>query len=741
MLRLSIVAAGIAFGVALAAPASAQDAVPFAHVSYTEGRVLVEHEATTEEVDGNTPLVAGDRLRTEDGRAEVLFGDGSLVQLDQQTTMDVLSDALVRVMSGRVIVRATSTRAGQLQIDTPAGSVFLQSGGEYHIGLVDTDGQPTLDLAVVRGRADLATDVERLAVDTGQRAWARLGEAPSYPVAFNSAQLDPFAEWAAARIDARRGEVSYQYVAAPLRPYAGILDTYGSWGYQAPYGYVWYPRVDVGWRPYYHGRWRFYASIGWTWIGGGVWAWPTHHYGRWGISGARWFWIPGRTWGAGYVHWAVAPGYVSWCPLGFNNRPIFAFHHYGRSHGFRGHGYDGWRGWTFVPRRHFGTYRSVSRVAVDGRTLFRANSRQAFVERAPAPRSVTALRRADGGGSFARPGAGVAVPRGTASFDRSGARAYSAGPSVRGSAIRGGGEAPRTALAPGAGRTRSALAQRDGGYIATENGSRVYRVPSAAAPRSTTRSGPATAATPDGSRLNGTARSRTAPDNRGASSAPRNERAFHAPFAGAADGGDAQLRRTAPIDRGSYAVPRGEAAARARTPSAATGGGNDARSGRTAPAGRTSPADRGSYAPRNEAAPRATAPYGAGRTGGDPRVAPSYRSYGAPRPAPGSAAPSREMPGRTRSSGTYEGPGQPAVPRGYQRDDGGRSSGGAHRGRPEGTPRMSQPAPRGGSRGSAQSYAPPPRSGSGGSGMRQAPSGARHGGGSAREVPRGGRRR
>ena len=34
--------------------------------------------------------------------------------------------------------------------------------------------------------------------------------------------------------------------------------------------------------------------------------------------------FPGRTWGPAWVSWASAPDYVSWCPLGFDGRPVFA---------------------------------------------------------------------------------------------------------------------------------------------------------------------------------------------------------------------------------------------------------------------------------------------------------------------------------------------------------------------------------------------------------------------------------
>ena len=141
------------------------------------------------------------------------------------------------------------------------------------------------------------------------------------------------------------------------------------------YGYVWYPSVAVDWRPYYYGRWVTLRPYGWTWVGADPWAWPTHHYGRWGFSASRWFWIPGRSWGPAWVSWAYAPGYVSWCPLGFNNRAVLQF-------GFN-FGYDPWRAWTVVPYRSFGVgYVNVHYVA--GRT-FDVRTRSAFVPRYTAP--------------------------------------------------------------------------------------------------------------------------------------------------------------------------------------------------------------------------------------------------------------------------------------------------------------------------------------------------------------------
>ena len=73
-----------------------------------------------------------------------------------------------------------------------------------------------------------------------------------------------------------------------------------------------------------------------------------------------WFWIPGRTWGAAWVSWASAPGYVSWCPLGWNNRPLIQINVFS--------GRDRWHPWTVVPRRHFGAGYVYKVLVEEGKT-------------------------------------------------------------------------------------------------------------------------------------------------------------------------------------------------------------------------------------------------------------------------------------------------------------------------------------------------------------------------------------
>jgi hypothetical protein len=150
------------------------------------------------------------------------------------------------------------------------------------------------------------------------------------------------------------------------------------------------------------------------------------------------------------VSWAYAPGYVSWCPLGWNNRAVFAFNfnsYYG------GHRYDPWRAWTVVPRHHFNTsYINVSRYA-GARVDPRIHSQFVVGSQAPAAhyainRSSMPIRTVGRYSSFgSNPGG-------------DGARAV-----VRGGAINTGGgqgfptaaRTPGTPLNPQAGRSANAV--------------------------------------------------------------------------------------------------------------------------------------------------------------------------------------------------------------------------------------------------------------------------------------------
>ena len=351
---------------------------PPAHIAIVDGAAVLERDGKSDSSPSNMPLIAGDRVRTQAGRVEILYADGSALDLDTNTTVDFQSDDLLRLLEGRVRLSIPGPDRGvSYRIDAPAATAQISQAGDYRFAILGGEREPEVELAVLRGSAELVNDAGRTPLRAGEHAYSRPNAAPSYAYVFNSASWDAFDRWSETQRDQRLA-LSTQYLPDEVRPYASSFDRYGSWRYDTSYGYVWAPTVSVGWRPYYNGRWVTLQPYGWTWIGADPWAWPTHHYGRWGISAAGWFWIPGRTWGPAWVSWAYAPGYVSWCPLGWNNRPVVQIINVNAF----GRGFDPWRAWIAVPQRQFGAGFNVRRIMA---TRLDDRTRGAFVARGSAP--------------------------------------------------------------------------------------------------------------------------------------------------------------------------------------------------------------------------------------------------------------------------------------------------------------------------------------------------------------------
>ena len=395
--------------------AAAQSSAP-AHIARVDGGVVLERAGVAYEVTPGTLFVEGDRLSTTGGRAEILWDAGGALRIDTHTTVDLLSVDLLRLTQGRLAVDVASggVTGPPWRIDTPAATVELQDTGQYLVAVFQGPGAAEVEVSVIAGTAALVSDSGVTTVSAGQRASAFEGRPPSAPAWFNAAASDPLLAW----IDtgpyaAPVGYDSQQYLPGQLVTYAGVFAQYGAWQPHSTYGQVWYPKVRHGWRPYHHGRWRHVGRYGWVWVGNDPWAWPTHHYGRWGFTAnVGWYWIPAARWGPAWVHWAVAPGYVGWTPLGWNGRPTVAFfsrHHRGfsrddtrfgsrrwragrfsgssRRDRFAGHGPDPWDAWTLVPRDRFDDHDVIS-AALDRERAVRASSAVAFATQPTAPLAV-----------------------------------------------------------------------------------------------------------------------------------------------------------------------------------------------------------------------------------------------------------------------------------------------------------------------------------------------------------------
>jgi hypothetical protein len=71
------------------------------------------------------------------------------------------------------------------------------------------------------------------------------------------------------------------------------LQEYGEWVDVPTYGYVWRPRVAVGWSPYVYGRWVWISPYGWTWVSYEPWGWYPYRCGYWLTDPVfGWVWSP-----------------------------------------------------------------------------------------------------------------------------------------------------------------------------------------------------------------------------------------------------------------------------------------------------------------------------------------------------------------------------------------------------------------------------------------------------------------
>jgi hypothetical protein len=696
--------AAVCIGLVMPLSAQTLDAVspqtydPPAHVAFVDGTATLERDGALDSEPRNMPLVAGDRLRTRNGRVEVLFADGATLHLDANTLVDFQSDELIRLLEGRIRLAIPGPdRDVFYRVDAAAGWAQITAPGEYRLSLTGDARNPELELAVIRGQAELATEGGQTPLRAGERAFARAGAAPSYAYVFNSASWDAFDQWSNAR-RSQSATVSVQHLPSEVRRYAPAFDQHGTWRHHASYGHVWYPAVAADWRPYHYGRWVTLPVYGWTWIGRDPWAWPTHHYGRWGYSAGVWFWIPGRTWAPAWVAWAYAPGYVSWSPLGWDNRPLIQINIFA--------GRDRWHPWTVVPHRYFG----VGHVHVRAVHIWNldAGVRRSFAYRHTAPR-YTARPRASAPIRTAGTRVGTAVPRG--SVTGSSPLYTNRGPgNTRTTAVTGpdGRVPPGSRTAPGsrvapertqptAPATRAAErptavprggVQAGGDRAVRPQGDRTPGAPVAAPGEAA----PGTRAVPRGnapSATRGEPRSDAAPGSRPAPRAEPTAPATRAPIRREPAPAGQPAPRVAPpsggqsaAPAGTRAVPRGGERSPARV---------EPRSGERPPArvepGGGEPATAPARMVRPEAAPRSAAP----------------RTTAAPSPAPARTigAPDRRAPQAPAAS-----PAPRAVPRG-----------GTPAGRPPGGERAA-PAP-------SRQSAPPPAAGSSSSGGGPAASGSR----------------
>ncbi len=313
-----------------------------ARISVLQGEVSVKRGDTGEQIAAtiNAPLVALDRLITgPGGRSELQFDFANMIRLGANTEVRLAELQYKRfqlnIPVGLVTYRVWDNSDAEVDLNTPTVSIRPLKRGEYRINVLE-DG--STEVTVREGEVELFTPQGTRRLKGGRTLLVR-GTNSGNPEFQTLAEIpnDSWDQWNRSRDRELSASRSRQYV--PRDVYGTeSLDPYGEWVYSAPYGYVWSPRVAVGWSPYRNGRWAWLDWYGWSWVSYDPWGWAPYHYGRWFWNANRWCWWPG----------AVGPRHY-WSPA------LVSFFGFGRG-GFNvGIGF-GWGNVGWVPLAPFETF-------------------------------------------------------------------------------------------------------------------------------------------------------------------------------------------------------------------------------------------------------------------------------------------------------------------------------------------------------------------------------------------------
>ena len=253
----------------------------------------------------NRPMTTGDRLWTEAGsRAEVHLGS-SAIRLNGRTSFTFLNlhdnTTQVQISMGSLSVRLRRLDDNEsFEIDTPNVAFTLLRPGEYR---VDVNEQGDATVVTVRGGEGEASaggqlfpvkprQQVRVSGAVERTAQGAVDGAPPVFDERGAGVPDGFDNFCMERDRREDRSESARHVSRDIPGYAD-LDEYGTWREEQQYGWIWAPRVEIGWAPYHYGHWAWIAPWGWTWVDDAPWGFAPFHYGRWASVGAAWVWVPG----------------------------------------------------------------------------------------------------------------------------------------------------------------------------------------------------------------------------------------------------------------------------------------------------------------------------------------------------------------------------------------------------------------------------------------------------------------
>src|SRR5882757_2441031 len=247
----------------------------------------------------NMPIVEGEKLKTEDGYAEVEFEDNTTMRLAPNSQVDYSLLALrssgakastMNVMKGTVYVSTESTKGNEFLL--VAGETKMTVAPSTHLRLEVNESRTVVSVfnggvEVQRGgETTLVSKKESLTIAADQMAVAKKVAGEPYD-AWDKESIDYHKRYAAANAFAGGGNA---YGLSDLNYYGSFINAGGSSFWQ-PYF------VGAGWSPYANGVWAMYPGAGYSWVSPYPWGWLPYHSGTWSFfPGYGWGWQPGGSW-------------------------------------------------------------------------------------------------------------------------------------------------------------------------------------------------------------------------------------------------------------------------------------------------------------------------------------------------------------------------------------------------------------------------------------------------------------
>jgi hypothetical protein len=258
-----------------------------------------------EEAFLNLPIVAGERLRTQVGLAEVEFEDNTSIRLAPSSLVDFgvlerdvsgATNSSVKLVSGSLYVsRVTTNAADGFTINAGNETITLNPGGHMRIDL----GAPLAKLVVFKGTAQVSDGSGTVMVGKNKTVTFD-PNAKATPVFARNQGPAMFDGWDKNSADYHQQMSAFtQTAGSPYTYGANDLNYYGSFSDIGGCGTMWRPYLaSAAWNPYGSGVWSYYPGAGYSWVSPYPWGWTPYHSGSWDFCPASgsWGWRPGGGW-------------------------------------------------------------------------------------------------------------------------------------------------------------------------------------------------------------------------------------------------------------------------------------------------------------------------------------------------------------------------------------------------------------------------------------------------------------